>query len=120
MSTDLWDSHGQAVAYIADDKESIYLTDGTPVAWLSGNAVYTYRGKLLGWLWEGWIFDRDGKCVLFTEHAQPGAPRPFRQRPEDRADQGTRPNRDSHETPLKRRERALVWSPQSARSFFTR
>ena len=24
--------HGQAVAYIADDKESIYLTDGTPVS----------------------------------------------------------------------------------------
>jgi hypothetical protein len=120
MTTDLWDSHGKAVAYIADDKESIYLSDGTPVAWLSGNGIYTYRGKLLGWMWEGWIFDRDGKCVLFTERAQPGAPKPFRQMPEDRADRGRCPNRDARETLQKRRERADIWSGKDVRSFFTR
>jgi len=119
MMTDLWDIHGQAVAYIDDDKLSIYLRDGTPVAWLSENVVYTYRGKLLGWMWEGWIFGRDGKCVLFTERSQPGAPKPFRQIPEDLADQCQRPSRDTRETPQKRRERSDVWSSKSARSFFT-
>jgi len=118
--TNLWDMHGRVAAYIDNDNESIYMSDGTPVAWLSGNGIYTYRGHLLGWLWEGWIFGRDGKCVLFTERAQPGAPKPFRQPPEDRADQLLRPSRDTRDTPQKRRERASVWSAESALSFFTR
>lgn len=73
MITDLWDKHGHAVAYVDEDKVSIYMRDGTPVAWLSDSGVYTYGGKFLGWLYEGWIFGRDGKCVLFTERAQTGA-----------------------------------------------
>ena len=118
MTTDLWDVHGQAAAYIDADKQSIYLNDGTPVAWLSENALYTYRGKLLGWLWEGWIFGRDGKCVLFTERAQPGAPNPFRQAPEDRGEQSLRPSRDSRETAPKRPGRTSVWSSRDVRLFF--
>src|ERR1041385_613114 len=109
MIIDLWDIHGEAVAYIDHDKESIFMRDGRPVAWLSENGVYTYRGKLLGWLWEGWIFGRDGKCVLFTERAQPGAPKPFRQAPEDRGEQSLRPSRDSRETAPKRPGRTSVW-----------
>jgi hypothetical protein len=120
MITDLWDIHGQAVAYIGDDKQSIYMRDGTAVAWLSGSMLYTYRGKLLGWLWEGWIFDRDGKCVLFTERSQPGAPKPFRQRPEDRGEQSACPSRDTRETAQKRPGRTDVWSSKSAYLFFTR
>jgi hypothetical protein len=120
MITDLWDIHGQAVAYIDDDKQSVYLRDGTPVAWLSEHALYTYRGKLLGWLWEGWVFGRDGKCVLFTEHAQPGAPKPFRQPPEDRGERTPRPSRDARETAQKRPGRVSVWSSKSAVLFFTR
>src|ERR1017187_6691934 len=76
MTMELWDKHGHAVAYVDGDQESIYLQDGTPAGWLSGNGIYTYGGKFLGWLYEGWIFGRDGKCVLFTERAQPGAVKP--------------------------------------------
>src|ERR1700685_3287340 len=79
MTIELWDKHGHAVAYVDGDKESIYMQDGTPAGGLSGNGVYAYSGKFLGWLYKGWIFGRDGKCVLFTERAQPGAVRPFRQ-----------------------------------------
>ena len=118
MITNLWDVHGHAVAYIDDDNESIYMRDGTPVAWLSESSVYTYRGKLLGWFWDGWIFGRDGKCVLFTERSQPGARKPFRQTPEDRGDQGLQPYRDARETPQKRRERSALWSSQNVLSFF--
>jgi hypothetical protein len=120
VPTELWDLHGEAVAYIDDDQESIFLQDGTPVAWLSGNCVYTYRGKLLGWLREGWIFGPDGKCVLFTERSQPGAVKPFRQPPEDRGDRGMRPSRDVREPARKRCGRSTVWSSTSARSFFGR
>jgi hypothetical protein len=119
MITDLWDSHGQAVAYIDDDKQSIYLRDGTPVAWLCENMVYTYPGKLLGWLWEGWIFGSDGKCVLFTERSQPGPTKPFRRAPEDRGNQSPRPSRDTRETSHKRPSRSAIWSSRSTQSFFT-
>jgi hypothetical protein len=120
MVTDLWDLHGQAVAYIDDDNISVYMRDGTPVAWLSGNTLYTYRGKLLGWLWEGWIFGPDGKCILFTERARPGAPRPFRQPPEDCGERTPRPSRDVREPAQKRPSRTSVWSSKSALLFFTR
>jgi hypothetical protein len=116
---DLWDVHGAAVAYLDADTQSVYLNDGTPVAWLSGNALYTYRGKLVGWLWEGWIFGRDGKCILFTKGAQPGAPRPFRKPPGDRGDQRPCPWRDTRESAPKRPGRMNVWSPRDARLFFT-
>jgi hypothetical protein len=119
MLIELWDIHGEAVAYIDHDQESIYLQDGSPVAWLSDSNLYTYRGKHLGWLWEGWIFGRDGKCVLFTEQARPGAVKPFRQPPGGRGDQNLRPHRDTREIPQKRRERSTLWSAQSARSFLT-
>ncbi len=118
MITDLWDVHGQAVAYIDEDHESIFMRDGTPVAWLSRDGIYTYRGKFLGWLWEGWVFGHDGKCVLFTERAQPKPLKPFRQAPEDRGDQQSRPMRESRQASRKRPERARLWSSMSAQAFF--
>ena len=118
MITDLWDKHGQAVAYVDNDKESIYMRDGTPVAWLSEGGVYTYGGKFLGWLYQGWIFGRDGKCVLFTERADSGPVKPFRQVAEDRADQGLRPSRASRDTSCRRPGRSHMWSSTDALSFF--
>lgn len=119
MLKDLWDVHGQAVAYIDHNQESIFLQDGTPVAWLAGCNVFTYRGQHLGWLWEGWIFGRDGRCVLFTAQARPGAVKPFCQPPETRGEQGPCPNRNSRDALQKRHQRLIVWSSQSARAFFS-
>jgi len=118
MITDLWDKHGRAVAYVDDDQESIYLRDGAPVAWLSKNGVYAYGGRFLGWFYEGWIFGRDGKCVLFTERAQPGTVKPFRRTAEDRGDQGVRPSRGPHATAGRRPGRSHTWALTDASSFF--
>jgi len=118
MRTTFWDSHGNAVAYLDDDRESVYLEDGTPVAWISGQVIYSYNGKLLGWIEEGWVFGPDGKCVLFTERAQPGAIRPFRHPPGARDDQQHRPSRRVPESPRKRPERLHVWSATTPRNFF--
>lgn len=118
MSTDLWDAHGDPIAYIDDDKESVFFYDGTPIAWIAGNCLYTYRGRLLGWYYEGWIFGADGKCVLFGERAQPGATKPFRKNVGDRTDKTVCPSRSSRDTMRKRPIRASVWSGTSARAFF--
>jgi hypothetical protein len=118
MTTDLWDKHGQAVAYVDDDRESIYMRDGTPVAWLCESGVYAYGGKFLGWLYEGWIFGRDGRCVLFTERAQPGPVKPFRQAAEDRGDQGPRPSHGARDAACRRPGRSPMWSSGDVLSFF--
>ena len=117
MAIDLWDMHGQAVAYIDDDKQSIYMWDGTPVAWLWGTGIYTYRGKLLGWFFDGWIFGLDGKCVLFTERGAYRPVKPLRQPPGSRGDKGVRPSRGEREPARKQPERSLVWSSVNALSF---
>ena len=118
MITDLWDKHGHAIAYVDEDHVSIYLRDGTPVAWLSESGVYTYGGKFLGWFYEGWVFGRDGKCVLFTERAQPGPVKPFRQVAEDRGDQGFCPSREPRNAAGRRPGRSHMWASTDASSFF--
>lgn len=118
MTTDFWDKHGRAVAYLDDDKQSIYMADGKPVGWLCEGGVYTYGGKFLGWLYEGWIFGRDGKCVLFTEQAQPGPVKPFRQPAEGRGERGLRPSRETRDVAVRRRWRSPLWSSMDIAGFF--
>jgi 4-fold beta flower protein len=120
MVTELWDRHGYAIAYVDEDGESIYLLDGTPVAWLFQDAIYAYSGRLLGWMREGWIFGRDGKCLLFTAQAHSKPSRPFRQVSGDRGDRGVRPSRGVRDTFIKRPERAGVWASTSSQAFFVR
>ena len=57
---------GSAVAYLDNDAKSIYLFNGLPVAWLSGDRVYGYNGRYLGWYQTGWVYDRSGHPALFT------------------------------------------------------
>jgi len=45
------------VAYIADDRETIYLWDGHAVAYLYEDKVYGCNGKHLGWFVDGIIYD---------------------------------------------------------------
>ncbi len=73
----LFDKKGEPIAYI-DEKDdfTIYLWDGTPVAYLlqkgkSSNlkkdnfSVYGFNGKHLGWLVEGIIRDLEGNATGF-------------------------------------------------------
>jgi len=73
-----YNSTGRPVAWIANDSQSIYLFDGTPVAWIADDAVYSYSGRYLGWLQNGWVWDRTGHAVFFTQDAQGGPSRPSR------------------------------------------
>jgi hypothetical protein len=64
--TSLYDSNGNAVAYIADDM-TIYLWSGKPVAYLyggnSGTDVYGFNGRHIGWFEKGYIRDNDGNAA---------------------------------------------------------
>jgi len=63
--TALFDSHGRAAAYIAEDS-TIYLWSGKPVAYLypdtgqDGFHVYGFNGRHLGWFVRGIIRNHGG------------------------------------------------------------
>jgi hypothetical protein len=66
----LFNSEGKATAYVADDDDlTIYLWRGKPVAYLSGDNIYGFNGKHLGWWVKGIIYDHDGNAVGATKNA---------------------------------------------------
>ncbi len=69
-----YDRSGNPVAYIDNRSSDIYLFDGTPVAYLNGNTVYSFRGKHLGWFEDGWVRDLNGRCSFFTENVRGSGP----------------------------------------------
>ena len=67
----LFDSKGAAVAYIDtnDDDLPIYLWSGKAVAYISGENIYGFNGKHLGWWVKGIIRDHDGDAIGGTRKA---------------------------------------------------
>jgi hypothetical protein len=70
----LFDSDGQAVAYIALDNDlNIYLWKGQPVAYLKKEAgevhIYGFNGDHLGWYEKGIVWNHKGRAVGFVEGA---------------------------------------------------
>lgn len=68
-----YDSHGKPIVY-SDNGEDIYTFRGRPVAYFSDNKVYGFNGHYLGWFENGWIRDKSGRCVFFTENATGSGP----------------------------------------------
>ncbi len=69
----LLNGQGEATAYIAiSDELTIYLWDGTPVAYLKqdqqgGFHVYGFNGQHMGWLVNDIIFDGQGRAACATK-----------------------------------------------------
>jgi hypothetical protein len=65
----LFDSNGNAIAYIAeDDEHTIYTWSGTPVAYLeegseNGSSIYGFNGRHLGWFVDGVVRNHGGLGV---------------------------------------------------------
>ncbi|MDP2762641.1 MAG: hypothetical protein Q8O64_19945 [Sideroxyarcus sp.] len=66
MTINFYNKTGKPIAY-SEDGEFIYLFSGKPVAYIAGDVVYSFSGEHLGWLEDGWILDKSGKCVFFTD-----------------------------------------------------
>ena len=113
-----YNSNGNAIAYISDDNQSIYLYNGTPVAWLSGENIYAYNGKYLGWIQDGWVFDRNGTRAFFTENASGGPIKPVKAVRPVKGVRDVRPVRSVRETRPARPVRSLNWSQLSNNDYF--
>ena len=74
----LFDSEGDAIAYIDTDDEdnTIYLWNGTPVAYLSAKSsyydIYGFNGNHLGWFEDGIVRNQDGDAIGFQKGAVSG------------------------------------------------
>lgn len=78
---DFYDSSGRAVAYIVGDRDlTMYLWEGSPVAYLHEDSVYGFNGKHLGWLRNDAVHDREGNVVAaFADRFRvPVSPAPFK------------------------------------------
>jgi hypothetical protein len=115
-----YNRQGRAVAWLSGDQDypSIFLYDGRPVAWLSGDDIYDYSGNHLGWVQDGWVWDRTGKAVFFTGSAAGGPSRPARKARPARAARMARPARGARQARLARPSRVVAWSPMSDETFF--
>ncbi len=116
--TTFYDYDGQAVSFLDDDGRSIYLHDGTPVAWLSDEGIYTYSGIHLGWFEHGWVFNGKGDRLLFTDDASGGPPRPLRQARPLRGPRHLRPIRSAREPRPSRPMLSLCWADKSDESLW--
>ncbi len=70
----LFDADGDPIGYIdTDDDLTIYMWNGTPVAYLEPNGdnfnIYGFNGTHLGWFENGIVRDHDGYAVGFKEGA---------------------------------------------------
>jgi hypothetical protein len=66
----IFDHHGEAVAYVdTNEQATVFMWSGLPVAYISGNNIYGFNGKHLGWINQGIIYDHDGNGVGFFKNA---------------------------------------------------
>ena len=76
QETTLFDSDGNAVAYIStDSRNTIYLWNGTPVAYIHAQNnnfhIYGFNGQHLGWFANGFIRDNNGHIVGAIKDVHP-------------------------------------------------
>ena len=63
-----YDKRGKATCY-TNDNDEIYSFDGTPLGFIYSNLIYKVNGEHLGFLDRGWIIDRSGYAVYFSENS---------------------------------------------------
>jgi hypothetical protein len=71
MEVTLFDKKGKPVAYLADDGETVYLWNGSLVAYLYEDKLYGWNGKQLGWFVNGTVFDIYGLRAGFIKSKSP-------------------------------------------------
>ena len=75
MDRSLFDKKGFAVAYLAADyHNTIYLWDGSPVAYLYEDIhIYGFNGRHLGWFMDDILYNNNGERIGFTSKTCPVA-----------------------------------------------
>lgn len=100
------------------DGEYIYLWNGRPVAYLYEDKVYNMSGRMLGWLYNGWLYDRQNRPALFSPTAIGGPARPARSVKPVKSVRSVRPVKGVRQVPLVKPARSITWSKYSEGGYF--
>ncbi|EKZ4847848.1 4-fold beta flower protein [Listeria innocua] len=113
-----YNKQGKPIAYLADEKH-IFLFSGKAVAYFVNDAVYSFCGKHLGWLRNGWIVDHDGRRVFFTENTTGGPVKPIKQIKPIKSIKNIKPIKSVKEVKRTKSSLSSSWSALSDESFFS-
>ncbi len=117
MSETFYDRNGTPIAYTTDG-EHIYLFKGKPVAYISGDSIYSYSGSHLGRFKNGWVRDNDGYCVFYTQNSTGGPIKPIKKIKPVKGVKSIRPVKSvKNVRPVKSVSKS-TWSKISRESFF--
>ena len=119
MNLIFYDKNGKAVAYTVDD--NIFLFNGKPVAYIANNfnnPVYTFSGRQLGWVDNGWIIDLSGCYAFFTNESIGGPNKPLRQLTPIRSVRQLLPIKNLRSIQKIKPIKKMLWSSHSDESFF--
>ncbi|TAH37733.1 MAG: hypothetical protein EYC62_00415 [Alphaproteobacteria bacterium] len=117
LMTTFYNSAGQALAYTEDD-EHIFLFSGEPVAVIYEDSIYSFTGKHLGWLDNGWIYDQKGQAAFMTEHSKSGPSRPTKQLSPLKSLRRLMPLKGLRALKPLKPLKSLSWSVLSSKDFF--
>ena len=113
-----YNRYGKPIAYLSErDKETIYMFNGKPVAWIDNDCIYSFKGKHLGWYEHGWIYDQQGYCVFFTDEAKGGPVKPIKQIKPIRNISSIRPIKGIKEIKPIKQVKKLSWANNSDKFF---
>jgi hypothetical protein len=117
MALNFFDSDGVPIAYTKDEI-NIFFYDGRPVGIIDHRVIFSYTGRYLGVFEDGWLIDRNGDHVLFTENSAGGPLTPLPQIPPIPAVPQIPPIRSMPEMPPIYPMRSLNWSSLTPEQFF--
>ncbi len=106
---EFFDRNGAATCY-SPDGEHLYLWDGTPVGYVYDGRIYSFGGKVLGWIENGWLYDQRNNPALFSEGAQGGPVKPVRQVKPVKGVRSVRPVKGVRQVAPVRPVRSSSWS----------
>ncbi|MFD0934121.1 4-fold beta flower protein [Methylobacterium trifolii] len=104
-----FDKAGRAAAF-CDFGKDLYLWDGRPAGFIDGDAVFSYSGRFIGWMGDGWLCDEAGLRLLFEYDAVGGPTKPPRTPKSPIGVRGPKPGKKPHEAPPARGPISPAWS----------
>jgi hypothetical protein len=114
---EFFDRQGRATCY-STDGEYFYLWNGTPVGYLSDGRIYSFKGKVLGWFENGWLYDRHNRPALFSAEANGGPVKPVRKVKPVKSVRRVKPVKSVRQVAPVKPVRSLSWSQYADAVYF--
>ncbi len=101
-----------------DDGSYIYFYNGECAAYIFNGSIHHFDGRHLGFFKNGWIRDKNGKCVLFTQNAKGGPERRMKDIGRIKSQKSGIPGKKPRESILKKLDIKEEWSELSSIALF--